>query len=65
MALPGDEALTNETLTVQNTGTVLLVACGALAREILDLKAANGWSHLALTCRRKPPLLQQDICGLC
>jgi hypothetical protein len=50
MTLPGDEALTNETLTVQNTGSVLLVACGALAREILDLKAANGWSHLALTC---------------
>lgn len=31
-------------------GRVLLIACGALAREILDLKAANGWSHLDLTC---------------
>ncbi len=32
------------------TGKVLLIACGALAREILDLKAANGWTHLDLTC---------------
>ena len=29
---------------------MLLVACGALAREILDLKRANGWTHLDLTC---------------
>ncbi len=31
-------------------GRVLLIACGALAREILALKAANGWDHLDLTC---------------
>jgi len=29
---------------------VLLVACGALAREILALRAANGWTHLDLQC---------------
>lgn len=29
---------------------VLLIACGALAREILDLKTMNGWTHLDLTC---------------
>jgi len=29
---------------------VLIIACGALAREILDLKAANNWTHLDLTC---------------
>ena len=29
---------------------VLLIACGALAREILALKAANNWAHLELTC---------------
>ncbi|MEM8577093.1 MAG: DUF1638 domain-containing protein [Pseudomonadota bacterium] len=29
---------------------VLLIACGALAREILDLKRAGGWDHLDLTC---------------
>ena len=31
-------------------GRVLVIACGALAREIIDLKTANGWSHLDLTC---------------
>ncbi len=31
-------------------GRVLLIACGALAREILDLKKINGWDHLDLTC---------------
>lgn len=31
-------------------GRVLLLACGALAREILALKQANGWDHLDLTC---------------
>ena len=29
---------------------ILLLACGALAREILDINAANGWSHLELKC---------------
>ncbi|SOC12482.1 DUF1638 domain-containing protein [Rhodobacter maris] len=29
---------------------VLLIACGALATEILALKAANRWDHLDLTC---------------
>jgi hypothetical protein len=28
----------------------LLIACGALAREVLALRALNGWSHLELTC---------------
>jgi hypothetical protein len=31
-------------------GRILLIACGALAREILDLKKANGWDHMDLTC---------------
>jgi len=31
-------------------GKVLLIACGALAHEILALKAANGWGHLDLQC---------------
>ncbi|SEO29174.1 Protein of unknown function [Salinihabitans flavidus] len=31
-------------------GRVLVIACGALAREILDLRAANGWDHLHLAC---------------
>lgn len=29
---------------------VLLIACGALAKEILALKAANGWDHMDLQC---------------
>lgn len=46
-----DEQLANDGL---NTGTsggrVLLLACGALAREILALTKANGWSHMDLQC---------------
>lgn len=29
---------------------ILVLACGALAREILALIAANGWNHLELQC---------------
>jgi len=29
---------------------ILLLACGALAHEVLALKAANGWDHMDLTC---------------
>ena len=29
---------------------VLLLACGALAREILAIRDLNGWSHLDLAC---------------
>ncbi len=45
-----DATLTTEGLTPTGKGRVLLIACGALAREILDLKAANGWDHLDLQC---------------
>lgn len=31
-------------------GKVLLIACGALAHEILALKRTNGWAHLDLQC---------------
>lgn len=31
-------------------GRILLIACGALAREILALNKANGWDHLHLQC---------------
>lgn len=44
-----DTDLSNEELTLSG-GNVLLIACGALAREILALKAANSWPHLALRC---------------
>ena len=47
---PDDTALTEEGLRAQGKGRVLLLACGALAHEILALKAANGWQHLDLHC---------------
>lgn len=34
----------------ERTGKVLIIACGALAREIIDIKSTNGWTHLDLTC---------------
>jgi hypothetical protein len=50
-ATPDDGQLTEEGLPLgASRGRVLLIACGALAREILDLKRLNGWDHLDLTC---------------
>lgn len=46
-----DTKLTEDGLPlVARSGRVLIIACGALAREIIYLKEANGWSHLDLTC---------------
>ena len=46
-----DDSLTREGLgTDRESGRILLIACGALAREILDLKEINGWDHMVLTC---------------
>ena len=45
-----DAVLTDLGLVPRGVGSVLLIACGALAREILALKAANGWDHLDLQC---------------
>ena len=49
MTLPDDRTLTETGLAPSGRGKVLLIACGALAREILDLRAANGWAPQALT----------------
>ena len=48
--IPGDSELTENGLAPLGQGRILLIACGALAREILDLKKLNGWSHMDLTC---------------
>ncbi|MEM9757270.1 MAG: hypothetical protein AAF914_14810, partial [Pseudomonadota bacterium] len=32
------------------TGRVLVLACGALAREIVNLRTLNDWTHLDLVC---------------
>jgi hypothetical protein len=48
--LPPDEVLTTQGASPARTGRVLLIACGALAHEILALKRRNGWDHLDLQC---------------
>lgn len=47
---PDDQLLTEAGLAPEGQGAVLVVACGALAREILALKRQNGWDHLDLQC---------------
>ncbi|HPE62301.1 MAG: DUF1638 domain-containing protein [Thiothrix sp.] len=44
----------------------LVIACGALAREILALRERNGWSHLKLTClpaelHNRPERIPQQV----
>ena len=50
MALISDDVLTAEGLAPAQQGRVLLIACGALAHEVLALKRLNGWDHLDLQC---------------
>lgn len=45
-----DQSLTETGLAPEGKGQVLLLACGALAREVLALIRANGWRHLDLHC---------------
>ena len=45
-----DQSLSETGLSASGAGRVLVIACGALAREILALKAANRWDHIDLTC---------------
>jgi hypothetical protein len=45
-----DSQLTGSGLKPVGNGRVLLLACGALAHEILALRASNGWDHLDLQC---------------
>jgi len=48
-----DDLLTEEGLDAAfspRPDRVLLIACGALAREILAVTRANGWTHLDLAC---------------
>lgn len=49
--IPDDRTLTEAGMALDSSGgRVLLVACGALAREILAVTKANGWTHMDLTC---------------
>ncbi|MEM9271011.1 MAG: DUF1638 domain-containing protein [Pseudomonadota bacterium] len=45
-----DQTLTDAGMSATGQGRILVIACGALAREILALKSAHGWSHMDLTC---------------
>jgi len=45
-----DATLTEDGMEIGDGRGVRLIACGALAREILALKRANGWEGLGLTC---------------
>lgn len=45
-----DATLTRTGLAATGTGRVLILACGALAHEILAIKRLNGWEHLDLHC---------------
>jgi hypothetical protein len=42
--LPSDDDLTVSGLPAAGGGRVLLLACGALAREVLAVVQANGWT---------------------
>jgi Protein of unknown function (DUF1638) len=48
--LPDDDILTHQGLGAGAGGRVLLIACGALAHEVLAIKRLNGWDHLDLQC---------------
>lgn len=45
-----DDTLTHQGLAASTSGRILLLACGALAREILALIRLNGWSQFDLRC---------------
>ena len=49
MAL-NDITLTEQGLAPSGQGRVLLIACGALAHEVMALKRLNSWDHLDLQC---------------
>ncbi|MFW2586805.1 DUF1638 domain-containing protein [Sagittula sp. SSi028] len=45
-----DQRLTDCGLRARGSGRLLLIACGALAREILSLIKLNGWDTVDVTC---------------
>jgi hypothetical protein len=49
--LPDDATLTTEGCAPRRgEGRLLVIACGALAREIVALRDLNGWDHMDLAC---------------
>lgn len=47
---PDDQVLTAQGLAPQGVGKTLILACGALAREILEVRRLNHWLHMDLQC---------------
>jgi len=45
-----DRLLVETGLAPRGSGRILLLACGALAHEVLALIRANGWDHMDLAC---------------
>lgn len=45
-----DQTLTETGLAPSGAGPVLLIACGAIAREVLAVIDTAGWGHLTLAC---------------
>ena len=69
-AVPPDSVLRDEGLAPGSGARVLVIACGALAREIVALRDANGWDHLDLAClpailhnrpERIPPAVEEAV----
>jgi len=48
--IPDDKTLTETGLPPQAEGRILLIACGALAHEVLAIKSLNSFTHLDLQC---------------
>ena len=49
--MQSDDILTHQGMTQNGKGArILLLACGALAREILALIERNAWTHIDLKC---------------
>lgn len=47
---PDDLTLTSDGMAAAGRGRVLVIACGALAREVLALRDSGGWDHMDVTC---------------
>jgi len=50
METPNDQDLALHGMNAKQGGKILLLACGALAREILDILTINNWLHIDLQC---------------
>lgn len=50
VAQPDDATLTRDGMPSTGAGRVLVIGCGAIAREILAVVEANGLAHVDLTC---------------